>query len=156
MGPCSMVKWICCATRAARHVRDHVHRDARAQVHDVARRELLDGPAGDDDPLVERQARRPERHADLTAHRRVVLVLELLGRHDHVVDEWRGDHDRPRVERSGGRLSRDLGDDDPAGVPGGHGHVQHAQREGIALERDVTVLVRGRALDHGHVDGLPR
>ena len=56
----------------------------------------------------------------------------------------------------GGRRARHLGDDRAAGVPGGHRHVEHAQGEGVALERDVSVLVRGRPLDDGHVDRLPR
>ena len=46
----------------------------------------------------------------------------------------------------------DLGDDDAAAVPGGHRHRQHLALDGLALHRQVAVLVGGRAADDRDVD----
>ena len=51
-----------------------------------------------------------------------------------------------------GRELADLGDDDAAAVAGGHGHRQHLALDGLALHRQVAVLVGGRAADDRDVD----
>ena len=55
-------------------------------------------------------------------------------------------------QAAAGRELADLGDDDAAAVARGHRHRQHLALDGLALHRQVAVLVGGRAADDGHVD----
>ena len=78
--------------------------------------------------------------------------LPLVRIHVDVVDQGARDLHVAHPQAAAGRQLADLGDDDAAGVPGGHGHGQHLALDGLALHREVAVLVGGRAADDRDVD----
>jgi hypothetical protein len=69
-----------------------------------------------------------------------------------VIDERRRDLDVAQRQAAPARKLADLRDDLAAAVSRGHGHRQHLALDGLALHRDVPVLVRGGAADDRHVD----
>ena len=130
--------------------------DAEPEVADRAGRELQERAARDDLPDVERQGRlRPDGPALCPRVVRRVprdVRLPLVRIHVHVVDEGaRHFHVAHPQAAACGELPN-LRDDDAAAVPGRHGHGQHLALDGLALHRQVAVLVRGRAAYDGHVD----
>ena len=69
-------------------------------------------------------------------------MVDQRARHLHVA----------HAQAAARRQLADLRDDDAAAVARGHGHGQHLALDGLALHRQVAVLVGGRAPDDGHVD----
>ena len=130
--------------------------DPEAEVADRAARELEERPPGDDLADVERQRRLgadgPSMRAGVV--RRVLrdVRLPLVGVDEDVVDQRRRHLHVAHPEAAPRRQLPNLGDDDPAAVSGGHRHRQHLALDGLALHRQVAVLVGGRAADDGHVD----
>ena len=78
--------------------------------------------------------------------------LPLVGIDVDVVDQRARHLDVAHRQAAARGELADLGDDDPAAVPGGHRHRQHLALDGLALHRQVAVLVGGRAADDGDVD----
>ena len=131
--------------------------DPEAEVADRAARELEQRAPGDDLAHVERQRRlRADGPADgARVVRRVAgdVGLPLVGVDVDVVDERARHPDVAHPQAAAGRELADLGDHDPAAVPRGHRHREHLALDGLALHREVAVLVGGRAADDGDVDG---
>ena len=69
-----------------------------------------------------------------------------------VVDQGAGHLDVAHPQAAARRELADLGDDDAAAVARGHRHRQHLALDGLALHRQVAVLVGGRAADDRDVD----
>ena len=122
----------------------------------MPRRELEQRAAGDDLAHVERQRRlradRPAQRARVVGRVLGDVRLPLVGVDVDVVDERAGHLDVALRQAAARRELADLGDDDPAAVARGHGHGEHLALDGLALHRQVAVLVGGRAADHGDVD----
>ncbi len=70
----------------------------------------------------------------------------------HVIDQRARHLDVAHREAAACRQLADLGDDDATAVARGHGHREHLALDGLALHRQVAVLVGGRAADDRDID----
>ena len=156
IGPCSMVKLICCDTpRCIATCGTTYIRDARPQVHGVAGREFLSARRAMTtfSSSGGRAGWNGARTSPLIAGRARPQTPQAPPRRS---PPGRRDHHCSRMEGSRGRRAGHLGDDRAARVPGGHRHAKRRQREGIPARARCSRARPRSSLDEGHVDRLPR